>query len=243
MQHIKKYGYGDAPDRTAATEGRDRPAPWSPLQRSRGRGRERETFLVRSKAEGESRRPPRRGVTHVSPRRGKKMIARGRLSPTKEESGGLTGAPHTRPVPGASEQSEVAPGTGNKRKSRRAAAVTAKRVSAVGPELKIHVCADERSVRRTRSRPCKSPRPGSQSEAMSAGTGQRESTLCRRGGPVAAKRSSGAARRQGESHLQRPSFQARRETRSRLERGAMEREKPEGRGSHREARVCRWPGG
>lgn len=31
--------------------------PWSPRQRSRGRGRERETCLVRSVAEGESRRP------------------------------------------------------------------------------------------------------------------------------------------------------------------------------------------
>ena len=143
-----------APDRTVATEGRDRPAPWSPRQRSRGRGRERETCLVRSVAEGESRRPSRRGVTQVSPRREKKD-ARGRLSPTKEVTGGCWAhlIPDTRPGPGASEQSEVAPGPGNKRKDRRAAAVTAKRVSAVGPELKICVCADERIVRRTRSRP------------------------------------------------------------------------------------------
>ena len=45
------------------------------------------------------------------------------------------------PVPGASKRSEVAPGNGTpwEEKSRRAEAVTAKRVSAAGPELKIHV--------------------------------------------------------------------------------------------------------
>jgi len=61
-----------APDRTVSTGGRGRPAPWSPRQRSRGRERERETCLVRSVAEGESRRPSRRGVTQVSPRREKR---------------------------------------------------------------------------------------------------------------------------------------------------------------------------
>ena len=44
---------------------------------------------------------------------------------------------------------------------------------------------------RARSLPRNSPRPGSLSEATSAGTGQRISTFCRRGVPVAAKRSSG----------------------------------------------------
>jgi hypothetical protein len=125
------------------------------------------------------------------------------------------------PRSGASLRSEVAPGAGNKRKDRRAEAVTAKRVSAVGPELKIHVCADERSVRRTRSRPRKSPRTGSLSKAKSAGTGQRESTSGRRGGPVAAKRSSGETRRQGESHLEWSPFRARpSEAKSRRVRGA-----------------------
>ena len=41
------------------------------------------------------------------------------------------------PRPGASEQSEAAPGPGKKKKDRRAKAVTAKRVSAAGPELKF----------------------------------------------------------------------------------------------------------
>ena len=64
------------------------------------------------------------------PDEGRKMIARGRLSPTKEESGSLKGAPMSRraerprglavatptagsPRSGASERSEVAPGAGN----------------------------------------------------------------------------------------------------------------------------------
>ena len=56
----------------------------------------------------------------------RRMIARGRLSPTKEETGGCRAH-------------------------------------------RIHVFADERSVRRTRSRPRKSPRLGSRSKATSAG--------------------------------------------------------------------------
>ena len=47
----------------------------------------------------------------------------------------------------------------------------------------IHVCADERSVRRTRSRPWKSPRPGSLSEAKSAGTGQNKGDFSLRAAP------------------------------------------------------------
>ena len=69
----------------------------------------------------------------------KKMIARGSLSPTKEESGCC----------------------------RRTL-------------FMIHVFADERSVRRTRSHPCKSPRTGSRSEATSAGTGQNKGGFSRR---------------------------------------------------------------
>ena len=179
----------EAPDRTVSTAGQDRPAPCNPRSGFEGEGA----------IQGDVSRPKQSGgrVTATE----KKMIARGRLSPTKEVTGGCWAhlIPDTRPGPGASEQSEVAPGPGNKRKDRRAAAVTAKRVSAVGPELKICVCADERIVRRTRSRPWKSPRPGSRSEATSAGTGQNRGDFSRRAAPVAAKRSSGAAaqRRRG----------------------------------------------
>ena len=64
-----------------------------------------------------------------------------------------------------------------------------------------HHGAGERSVRgfsRSRSRPQR-PRTGSPSKARSAGTGQRRSTKCWRGWPVAAQRSSGPPRRQGGS--------------------------------------------
>jgi hypothetical protein len=88
------------------------------------------------------------------------------------------------------------------------------------PGVQIHVCADERSVRRTRSHPWKSPRTGSRSNATSAGTGQNKGYFSRRIAPVAAKRSSGATRRQGESHLEWSPFRARpSEARSRLETG------------------------
>jgi len=50
---------------------------------------------------------------------------------------------------------------------------------------------------RSRSRPQR-PRTGSHA-VRSAGTGQKRSTKCRRGGPVAAQRSSGLPRRQGGS--------------------------------------------
>jgi len=84
-------------------------------------------------------------------------------------------------------------------KNRRAKAVSAKRLSADGPEHQAK--AAERSVRgfsRSRRQPQR-PRTGSLSAAKSAGTGQRRSTKCRRGGPVAAQRSSGLPRRQGGS--------------------------------------------
>ena len=210
----KRDGYGEAPGRTASTGGRDRPAPWSPRQLSRGRGREKGPYLVRSEAEGELRRPPRRGVTQVSPRRGKTDV-RGRLSPTKKESGGCRA--HHIPGPDPVRPSEArslrvrAIKEKNKRKDRSSKFMFARTSGASG-----------RGADRGK------PGSGSQSEAMSAGTGQRESTFSRRGGPVAAKRSSGASRRQGESHLQWLSFQARRETRSRLERSAMVRKKPQG---------------
>jgi hypothetical protein len=88
------------------------------------------------------------------------------------------------------------------------------------PGVQIHVCADERSVRRTRSHPWKSPRTGSRSKATSAGTGQNKGYFSRRIAPVAATRSSGATRRQGESHLEWSPFRARpSEARSRLETG------------------------
>jgi len=71
------------------------------------------------------------------PDEGKEMIAQGRLSPTKEESGSLEGAPMCRrrsvrvvsrsrsrlrqsPRSGASERSEVAPGAGKGERCRRA---------------------------------------------------------------------------------------------------------------------------
>ncbi len=100
------------------------------------------------------------------------------------------------PRTGASERSEVAPGVGKETLNRRAEAVSAQRLSADGPEHQTK--ADERSVRgflRSRSHPWKSPRPGSRSEATSAGTGQNKGDFSRRVAPVAAKRSSGAARR------------------------------------------------
>ena len=127
-----------------------------------------------------------------------KMTARGRLSPTKEVTGGQAGHHgagersvrvflrsrsrlRISPRTGASERSEVAPGAGKGLKK---------------PEHQTE--AAERSVRvfmRSRSRPQR-PRTGSPNAVRSAGTGQKGSTKCRRGGPVAAQRSSGRPRRQ-----------------------------------------------
>ena len=128
--------FNPAPDRTVSTGGRGRPAPWSPRKRSRGRGRERESCLVRSVAQGESRRPSRRGVTQVLPRREKKN-ARGRLSPTKEVTGGCRAHRIPGPDPVRPREARSLRVRAIKRKVRRAAAVTAKRVSAVGPERKF----------------------------------------------------------------------------------------------------------
>ena len=75
-----------------------------------------------------------------------------------------------------------------------------------------HLGVGARSVRgfmRLRSRPQR-PRTGSLSAAKSAGTGQKKSTKCRRGVPVAAKRSSGATRRQEGSPRGRTGAGARR---------------------------------
>ena len=115
------------------TEGRDRPAPWSPRQRSRWRGREREPCLVRSKVEGELRRPSRRGVSQVSPRR-EKMNARCRLSPTKEGSGGWRATAYQAREPGRPSEARSLRKRAKKEKKRRAKAVSAKRLSADGPE-------------------------------------------------------------------------------------------------------------
>ena len=65
-----------APDRTVSTAGRDRPAPWNPRSGFEGEGA----------IQGDVSRPERSGgrVTATE----KKLIARGRLSPTKEVTGG-----------------------------------------------------------------------------------------------------------------------------------------------------------
>lgn len=65
-----------APDRTVSTAGRDRPAPWNPRSGFEGEGAN----------QGDVSRPERSGgrVTATE----KRLIARGRLSPTKEVTGG-----------------------------------------------------------------------------------------------------------------------------------------------------------
>ena len=65
-----------APDRTVSTAGRGRPAPWNPRSGFEGEGAN----------QGDVSRPERSGgrVTATE----KKLIARGRLSPTKEVTGG-----------------------------------------------------------------------------------------------------------------------------------------------------------
>jgi len=68
-----------APDRTGSTEGRDRPAPWNPRSGFEGEGA----------IQGDVSRPERSAgrVTATE----KKLIARSRLSPTKEVTGGHAG--------------------------------------------------------------------------------------------------------------------------------------------------------
>ena len=158
--HILSWFFG-APDRTDPTAGRDRPAPWNPRSGFEGEGA----------IQGDVSRPKQSGgrVTATE----KKLIARGRLSPTKEVTGG------------------------------RRATLAQESGASAGFRGRGADCATSRSrgVRgfmRSRSRPQR-PRPGSLSAAKSAGTGQKKSTKCRRGGPVAAQRSSGLPRRQGGS--------------------------------------------
>ena len=97
-------------------------------------------------------------------------------------------------------------------------------------------------VQRSRSRPQR-PRTGSPNVVRSAGTGQRESTSCRRDGPVAAQRSSGASRRQEGVILTSPVPGASKRSEVAPGTGRLQRTKPEGRGGRSEACVRRWPGG
>jgi len=102
------------------------------------------------------------------------------------------------PRTGASEQSEVAPGAGNglkitggpRQSARSACLPTARNTKKKRPS------GASAGFMRSRSRPQR-PRTGSPNAVRSAGTGQKRSTKCRRGGPVAAQRSSGRHRRQG----------------------------------------------
>ena len=95
---------------------------------------------------------------------------------------------------------------------------------------------------RSRSR-TQRPRTGSPNVVRSAGTGKRESTSCRRDGPVAAQRSSGASRRQ-RSMWRGPRSGRVQAKRGRAGYGAVTRYKAGGqRRSRCEARVRRWPGG
>ena len=113
------------------------------------------------------------------------------------------------------------------------------------PEAQNHGYAAVRSVRgvlRSRSRPQR-PRTGSPNVVRSAGTGKRESTSCRRDGPVAAQRSSGASRRQEGVIVTRPVPGAFKRSEVAPGTGRLQRTKPEGRGGHSEACVRRWPGG
>ena len=137
-----------------------------------------------------------------------------------------------RPRSGASLRSEVAPGAGKGKKGRRAEAVTAKRVSADSPKLKIMVTRPSEAsagVQRSRSRPQR-PRTGSPNAVRSAGTGKRGSTSCRRDGPVAAQRSSGASRRQEGVILTSPVPGASKRSEVAPGTGRLQRTKPEGRG-------------
>lgn len=82
---------------------------------------------------------------------------------------------------------------------------------------------------RSRSRPQR-PRTGSPNVVRSAGTGKRESTFCRRDGPVAAQRSSGASRRQEGVILTSPVPGASKQSEVAPGTGRLQRTKPEGRG-------------
>jgi len=110
-------------------------------------------------------------------------------------------------------------GLGKKEKQPEGKAVTAKRVSAVGPEFKIHVCADERSVRRTRAIRGKT-RARQLERSDVCRDKAKESTFT--GGARLSPRSGRQARPEGREKviLEWSPFQARpSEARSRLETG------------------------
>lgn len=90
-------------------------------------------------------------------------------------------------------------------------------------------CGASARFLRSRSRPQR-PRTGSPNVVRSAGTGKRESTFCRRDGPVAAQRSSGASRRQEGVILTSPFPGASKQSEVAPGTGRLQRTKPEGRG-------------
>ena len=191
-----------APGRTVSPAGRDRPAPWKPRKRFRGRGRElgsRVSSGAKRRASHGDRKENDRPRPPVSDEGGDRRLSGHHGAGERSVRVFMRSRSRLRisPRTGASERSEVAPGAGKETLNRRAEAVSAQRLSADGPEHQTK--ADGRSVRgflRSRSRPWKRPRTGSRSEATSAGTGQSKGDFSLRGAPVAAKRSSGATRRQ-----------------------------------------------
>jgi len=177
-----------------------------------------------------------------------KKDARGRLSPTKEESGGPEGAPMSRRAErprvcgrGADCVNARDPVRPNEVRSLRERAMK-KRPEGQGSQRAASVCrrpgaqhrvdAAERSVRWCCGRGAgpQRQRTGSPNGVRSAGTGERESTACWRDGPVAAQRSSGSSRRQEGVILTSPVPGASKRSEVAPGTGRLQRTKPEGRG-------------
>lgn len=214
-----------------------------------GEGAKREPYLVRSKAKDELRRPTRRGVTHVSPRRGKRNDRPGPpvsdeggvrqpKGRTNEQAGGASaGFSRSRRRLGEARE----PVRPNEVRSLRERAMK-KRPEGQGSQRAASVCrrpgaqhrvyAAERSVRWFCGRGAgpQRQRTGSPNGVRSAGTGERESTACWRDGPVAAQRSSGSSRRQEGVILTSPVPGASKRSEVAPGTGRLQRTKPEGQG-------------
>jgi len=175
------------------------------------------------------------------------MIARGRLSPTKEESGSLKGAPMSRraerprglavatptagsPRSGASERSEIGPGAGNDkeaggpRQSARSVCLPTARRSAS--------CLHGRAKRPrifAVAKPAASPRDRQSAQRSLPGPGNRKVPLA--GGTGRSPRSGRPARPVGkEEPVQGPVPGASKRSEVAPGTGRLQRPKPEGQG-------------
>jgi len=203
---VSSFDLGFQSARTDGLDRRSGPAgALESAQRFRGRGREpgrRVSSRAKRRASHDDRKETDRPQPPVSDEGGDRRQAGHHSAGGRSVRVFMRSRSRLRisPRTGASERSEVAPGAGNdfkktggpKQSARSVCLLTARSTIQKRPSgASASLCGRGAGPQR--------PRTGSPNAVRSAGTGQRKSTKCRRGGPVAAQRSSGLPRRQGGS--------------------------------------------